>query len=194
MQPDVDDLPPTTARILADKALMRTCGQECVDWALGMLDQGHDGEAFCVLACMSPPYNHFEMAELRDKALSSLNLGDIQLSEALWGYAKETMKATIKGEKDVGSALNLLRILYFEGGFLQELQDSYLLYYAYMDLQESEYQYYWDGATRDNINQIVLQHFTSCLTEDSPMIQRTQSIPGKWISYLWGICKRLKIS
>lgn len=189
----IDDLPPTTSRILADKALMRTCGQECVDWAFAMLEQSHDDESLCVLACMSPPYNHFEMAELRDKALFSLNLGDIQRPEALRMYAKETMKAALTAGKDLGAALSILRDLYYEGDSLLELQDFYLLYYAYMDLQDSEDQHYWQAATRDNIDEIVLQRFTAYLNTDSAKVEGPQRTLSKWISCLNYVCKWLKI-
>lgn len=45
---------PTTARILAELALQVPCGQTCVDWAVGMLTAGHEGENLGMLAAASP--------------------------------------------------------------------------------------------------------------------------------------------
>lgn len=156
-----DDLPPTTARILANRALSRTCGQECVDWALNLLEQGHDGMALCVLACMHPPHNHFELAELRDTALADLKLAEIQPPQALNLYAVEIMKSALSDKIDSLRALQALRDIYCEDDCQQNLHDFYLLYHAYTDLQEYEEQYYWDDATSENIDSLVKQHFES---------------------------------
>jgi hypothetical protein len=36
-----------------------------------------------------------------------------------------------------------------------DLYDFYLLYFAYSDLQDASVQWYWEGATRDNILAII---------------------------------------
>jgi hypothetical protein len=65
-----------TTRLLASKALRRPCGQECVDWAVSMLEQGFDGRYLGILAGLTPPFNPFDLADLRDRALKELGISD----------------------------------------------------------------------------------------------------------------------
>ncbi|MNU10368.1 hypothetical protein D3C72_2574790 [compost metagenome] len=41
----------------------------------------------------------------------------------------------------------------------------YLLYFAKDDLTEEEYQHYWDGANRENIDQIISKTFKNWKAE-----------------------------
>ena len=50
-------------RFLAEKSLQVTCGQQCVDWAIGMLATRENRHFLLRLAGMLPPFNHFELAE-----------------------------------------------------------------------------------------------------------------------------------
>lgn len=54
---------PKTVEILARRRLDRECGQECVDWAIGMLEHGYgyDSKSLRALAGLTPPFHHFEM-------------------------------------------------------------------------------------------------------------------------------------
>src|SRR5262245_9133475 len=85
----------STAHILADKALQESCGQNCVDWAITMLEQGHDGHNLMMLAGMLPPYNHFEIAALRDRALHELRIGDLDPSVAIRTFAVERLRLAL---------------------------------------------------------------------------------------------------
>jgi hypothetical protein len=67
-----------TSRILLNKVLNRDCGQECVDWAVAMLERRMGGEFTARLAGMLPPHNHFQLAELRDRALEEIGAPHVQ--------------------------------------------------------------------------------------------------------------------
>jgi len=64
---------PTNTRILAEKAMDKPCSQQCVDWALSLIDQDHAEPSVCALAYKVPPFDHLEIAALRDQVLSDLN-------------------------------------------------------------------------------------------------------------------------
>lgn len=147
----------TTARILADKALQKVCGQECVDWAMSMLEQGGDGHYLAMLATMSPPFNHFEIASYRDHALKELGISDIDASRAVSTYAAERLRLLLNDEADPVSVLGVIKDLCVANGYQRDIFDFYLLYLAYTDLQEYETQWYWNGATRENIVSIIRQ-------------------------------------
>jgi hypothetical protein len=57
----------STTRLLALKALNRSCGEECVTWAIGQIERGKTERHVLMLAGMCPPFHHFEMAALRDR-------------------------------------------------------------------------------------------------------------------------------
>lgn len=145
----------TTARILAEKALQGTCGQECIDWAVSMLEQGQDGRYLTMLAGMAPPLNHFEVADYRDRSLRELGIADIGDAEAVTAYAVEHLRIALAGEADLISTLSALKDLCIANDYQRNLYDFYELYFAYTDLQESDVQWYWQGATRENIVSII---------------------------------------
>lgn len=130
-------------------------GHNCVDWAISILEQGRDGRYLAMLAGISPPFNHFEIADYLDYSLRELGLTGISDSAAVTTYAAEQLRLTLAGEADLTSTLGIIKDLYVARDFQRELYDFYLLYFAYTDLQESEVQWYWEGATRENIVSII---------------------------------------
>lgn len=147
----------TTAPILADKALQRTCGQECVDWAVSMLEQGHDNPGITMLAGLSPPFNHFEVAGYRDRSLRELGITDVSDSIAVTTYVAERLRLALSGEADLAATLCVIKDLCVARDYPRDIYDFYLLYFAHTDLQESEFQWYWPEATRENIVSIIRQ-------------------------------------
>lgn len=145
----------TTARILADKVLQKTCGQECVDWAIGMLEAGRDGECLSRLWGMVPPFNHFEIAALRDRALVEVGVADVAPAITFSRYATEVLQSGLTGETPLTTALATVKDLCIANDYQCGLFDFYLLFFAYDDLLDSEFTYHWPGATRENILEII---------------------------------------
>jgi hypothetical protein len=162
----------TTAHILADKALDEPCGQTCVDWAITMLEQGHDGHYLTRLAGMLPPYNHFELADLRDRALREQGIPDVDDSAAVRAFAAERLRLALAGEIELMTAVEAVADLCIARDYAKELFDFYLLYFAYIDLRDSDIQWYWQGATRENIDAISRQRAVEFLRETSEDNQR----------------------
>ena len=160
----------TTTRILADKVLQKTCGQECVDWAIRMLDEGHDGECLSRRWGMLPPFNHFEVASLRDHALAELGIPDFTPSVALSRCAKELLRAGLTGEIRLTDALATVKDLCIANDYQCDLFDFYQLFFAYSDLQEDEFTYHWPGAARDNILEIIRQRVEAFVCEQDPKV------------------------
>jgi len=55
--------------------------------------------------------------------------------------------------------LSEFKNIYFELDNDPDYQELYLLYNAKEDLEVSEVQWYWEGANRENINQIITDYF-----------------------------------
>jgi len=147
-------LPVTTARILAEKALQETCGRQCVDWAIGMLELGHDSPNLLQLAGMLPPYNHFELAALRDRALQELKIQEAPPSDAIREYAVEVLRCALNGDLEVIEALDILVYLCRADGFRKDLMQFYHLSYGQVDLQDGGMQWCLDGATVEDFDEI----------------------------------------
>jgi hypothetical protein len=149
--------------LLARKALGRPCGKECVDWAVSMLEQGRDGHSLAILAGMAPPFNHFELARLRDVALQEVDVPVLGKKEAVLAYAAELLRTALASQADLGKCLSVVANLSIEMDYPRELYDFYLLHFAYEDLQESENQWHWEGGTRENIVSIIRRHIEDFL-------------------------------
>jgi hypothetical protein len=163
-------LPVTTARILTDKALQETCGRQCVDWAIGLLERGQDSPHLRQLAGMLPPYNHFEIAALRDRTIEELKIAEVAPAEVIREYAAEVIRCALDGDLDVIIALKIVADLCVADKYPPDLMDFYCLYFAHIDLQDGGMQWYWNGATRDNIDEIfreLAQQFVAGETGES---------------------------
>lgn len=145
----------TTARILADKACQRQCGQECVDWAVSMLEQGCDGHCIMMLAGLTPPFNHFEVARFRDRALQEIGAADITSPTSADAVVADMFRHELANEAELAAALEVAKDLYVAFDLPHSLRDFYLLHLAWDELKEHEEQFYWDGANRENVVSIV---------------------------------------
>jgi hypothetical protein len=126
-----------------------------VDWAIGLLERGQDSPHLRQLAGMLPPYNHFEIAALRDRTMEELKIEDVAQSEAIREYVVEVLRDALNGDLHLIEALKTVTDLCIADGYRQDLMDFYCLYYAHLNLQHGNMQWYWDGATRENIDEII---------------------------------------
>lgn len=160
----------TTAEILAFKALNRDIDKAWVDWAVDMLMAGYDTEHLTILAGESEPFNQFEMQELADKVLAELQLDYSDKDQTIKNYACYLIDKSLDGELDNFKVLNILKDICIELDYEKYLYDFYSLYFAKDDLSYSENQWYWDGATRGNIDKIIMDYFTTwktnCVTDE----------------------------
>jgi hypothetical protein len=164
----------TTAQLLAEKALQKPCGQHCVDWAIGMLEEGRDGHNLTMLAGMLPPYNHFEIAALRDRALRELGIADIDREHAERTYASECLRLGLAGESNLLEAVSEIKDLCIANNYQKDIFDFYLLYFAYEDLECRGQQYYWPGANRDEIESIIRKRAEQFLANPCGKSQRPE--------------------
>ncbi len=159
----------STNRILAERALQETCGQQCVDWAVGMLEQGADSHFVLRLAGMVPPHNHFEIAELTDKALDELGIDDMPQDQAVTKYSVELLRSALRGDTDILTVIAQVKELCIATDYQRDIMDFYLLYFACSDLREYGYQYYWDGATSENIHSIMQERAAAFVTKSQTL-------------------------
>ena len=154
-------MPPSTKQIVAEKALDMTCGQTCVDWAVGLIEAGSDSMHTAMLAGMSPPFNHFEVASRRDQALADLGITPVSKSDAVRAWAAEYLRHAWEGGASRRSALRTISALCVRNDYQEDLYDFYLLDCAWDDLDEGGHAFHWPGATAETIEDIVQERISA---------------------------------
>jgi hypothetical protein len=145
----------TTNRIAAMRALERSCAQECVECAIGLLESGISTRNIDVLAGMTPPFNPFAMAALRDRVLEDLKAPDLPRELAVITYARELAADAFASVSSPFLSLQELSHLCSDVGYMKELYKCYLLANACEDLLVRGIQWYWDDVTLENIETVV---------------------------------------
>lgn len=149
----------STIEILIWKHFGESVNENWIQWAVDMMMAGFDTEHLVELAGIDKPYNQFELAELTDKVFDELGLDFKDEDKVVIGYATFVVKQVVLGKRDLLKSLKQLSKLCIDTDYNQIIYDFYLLYYAKEDLRYSEMQWYWDGADRENIDQICLDRF-----------------------------------
>jgi hypothetical protein len=164
----------STAEILAFKVLNRNIDKVWIDWAVEMLMAGYESENLTILAGESEPFNQFQMQELANKVLGELQLDFSNKEQIIKSYACYLINKSLTGEIDNFKVLSILKDVCIELDYEKYLYDFYSLYFAKDDLSYSENQWYWNGATRENIDQIITDYFlrwkSNCLTNGETTI------------------------
>lgn len=153
-----------TSEILAFKALNRDIDKTWVDWAVDMLMVGFDTENLTILAGESEPFNQFQMQELTDKVLTELQLDSSDKDQTIKNYTSYLIDKSLEGQLDNFKVLGILKDICIELGYEKYLYDFYSLYFAKDDLSYSENQWYWEGATRENIDKVISDYFINWKT------------------------------
>jgi hypothetical protein len=148
-----------TIEILIRKHFGESVDENWIQWAVDMMMAGFESEHVVELAGISKPYNQFELKELTDRVFDELGLDFSDQQSLVINYTTFLAKNVLAGRRDLLKSLRALNQLFNTSDHDEIIQDFYLLYYAKEDLNYSALQWYWDGADRENIDQICLDRF-----------------------------------
>ncbi len=146
-----------TIEILMRRHLQRACGQECVDWAIGMLERSVESRSLLLLAGLTPPLNHFEICALRDRALEEIRPPELSVADPVMAYVAEIVAPAMWDPGALRDVFERVTRLAIELGYPDDLQPFYNLHYAAEDLLHEDVQRYWPAANRENIDRIMRQ-------------------------------------
>ena len=141
------------------KAFNEDIDESWVEWALEMMEAGYESENLYILAGIIKPYNQFELQELTDRVLADLDLTTNDKSLTIRNYVYYILSKTINEPNKYLETLKEVKDICIGLEMEKEYMDFYLLYFAKDDLNESENQWYWDGADRNNIDEIIREKF-----------------------------------
>ncbi len=150
----------STAEILAYKVLNRSVDEQWSTWAYEMILAGFNTENLIILAGERKPFNQFEMKELTEKVFAELNMDYSNQEQVIKNYIYYLIeRVLVTYEQDAFSVLGILMNIYNEFDHPSYLQDFYMLYFAKEDLRHGDMQWYWDGADKNNIDEVITNYF-----------------------------------
>ena len=155
----------STYKILKAKAFNENIDETWIDWAIEMMEAGYESDNLYMLAGETKPFNQFELQELTRKVLKDLGLDYADKKTALRNYVYYLISTSIEHPETYYKTLRELKNICQDLDLDKAYMDFYLLYYAKDDLLVDEVQWYWDGADRQNIDEIIKERFKKWMDE-----------------------------
>ncbi len=148
---------PLTNKILSYASIEQINTDDSIDWAIEMMELGYECPSLAVLASFSKPTNYFEIIEYIKEAVQELGLEMKTGNDAILSYTSYYVYQ-IADKQHIRKSLAELYQFCTKHDYEDIIYDFYLLYWAWdqLDYDENKYNHYWEGATRDNIEQIVV--------------------------------------
>jgi len=130
---------------------------ECIDWAIEMMELGHESPTLFMLASFSKPTSYFEIIDYVRNTIKELGLEMKNGDDAVISYVSYSVQQIIKKEKIRKNLTDLYKFC-LRRDFDNLVYNFYLLYWAWdqLDYEDDNNNHYWEGVTRDNIEQIVV--------------------------------------
>ena len=155
-----------TYKIVAYSDLTTVNGDDCVNWAIEMLQLGYDTPSLLILAGLTKPTNQFEVKDYLKQALNELELEEKTGDDATLSYSYYYIVKIAKGE-DVKRNLKSVYEFCKARDYEKNINEFYLLYWAWDDLDYgNDYQAYWPDADRSNIEQTVIETAKKWVSEN----------------------------
>lgn len=155
----------STYKLLKAKAFNENIDEAWVDWAVEMIEAGYRSDNLYMLAGETKPFNQFELHELTKKVLEDLGFDYSDKDTVLKNYVYYLIANSIDHPETYYKTLRELKNICQDLDLDAAYMDFYLLYYAKDELTVGEVQWYWDGANRENIDQIIQERFRMWIAE-----------------------------
>ena len=152
-----------------------------IDWAIYMIQKGIEPENMLILASFSKPVDREEIKPYVSGVLKDLNLeeliGEYSIVSNCYYHVQQ-----IIDEYEVRKNLFSLYSIHLDNNYPDYTSPFYLLYHGWSDLETEGFNYYYDGATLNNIEMVVnleSQKFISKYIDKSEL--KTKEIEDKLI-------------
>ena len=147
-----------TYKVVALSEVIQLDPNECVDWAIEMLELGYESSHLLMLAASDKSTSYFEIKPYLERAAKELGLTMKNGDDGVISYSYYFIKE-ISLRKRV--RYNLAELY----GFCQQrdyegiVYDFYLLYWAWdqIDYDDTNQNHYWEGTNKENIEQTVVK-------------------------------------
>lgn len=155
----------STIALLGRATLRHAREEEYVEWAIHMLEQGHDTPNLCILAGLEPLLNHFEVQDHFNRSLKELGIERTEKEEEIKRYAIETVRHISKGIIDHKVGVSTLNAVCIASDYPSYLMDWYSLYDAMIDIDSGHYPNGFPEAYGKDFREVVLNVAKKFLSE-----------------------------
>lgn len=146
---------PLTYKVVAYQSMPDYDMDECVDWAVEMIELGYDTEHLLILAGLTKRVNFFETEKYLQAAMNELSLKPKTGEDGVISYSSYYIMQIAKGI-NVRENLKTLADCIVDVGYNRSVYDFFTLHWAWDDMDWYDgMQWYWPEATSDNIENIV---------------------------------------
>jgi len=146
----------TTTALLGRASLRHAREEEYVEWAVHMLEQGHDTPNLCILAGLEPILNHFEVQDHFSRSLKELGIERKENDVEIKRYAIETVRHILNGSIDHKVGVSTLNSVCIAGDYPSYLMDWYSLDDAMIDIDSGHYPNGFPEAYGKDFREVVL--------------------------------------
>lgn len=163
-----------TYKVVAYQAVPNFIWDEAVDWALDMIELGFDTESLLILAGLTKPLNYFETVSYLNAAISELGLQFRSGDEGIISYSSfyvNQIAQSIRIRENLGKLSEFVP----QVDYPSSIYDFYSLYWAWDDLDDVDMQWYYDGATLDNIEQLAVAKANQWMQDNELFYQQSLS-------------------
>lgn len=146
-----------TCKIVAFSEIRQVDTNESIDWAVEMMELGYESPTLFMLASFNKPTNYFEVIGYIKDTIQELKLELKHGDDAVLSYASYYALQIAKGQRVRENLTELYKFCQIRD-YNALVYDFYLLYWAWddIDYEDTEYNHYWYGARRENIEQIII--------------------------------------
>lgn len=125
-----------------------------IDWAIEMIRDGIETENVLIVASFSKPVDRYEIKPYITGALNELNLMEKYGEHSIIANSHYYLEQ-ILNDYDIRKNLTKLYKICLNGDMDSRLMPFYLLYHGWDGLEQIGANYYFEGATLDNIEEII---------------------------------------
>ena len=132
-----------------------------VDWAIDLIRQGKETDNVLMLASFTKPIDRFDIIPYVTAVLNDFGLEELDYKNAMIAKAHFHL-AEILNDNSIRKNLRSLQELCIDNNYQPGLMNFYLLYFAWDELEELGINYYFEGASLNNIEEILKDEARKC--------------------------------
>lgn len=127
---------------------------KAVDWAINLIQQGKDTENVLMLASFAEPFDRFEIGPYITNVLKDFGLEELDYNSALIAEIHYHLNE-ILNDREIRKNLKSLHQNCLNNNYESKLVNFYLIHHAWEELEEIGVNFYFEGATLNNIEQVL---------------------------------------
>jgi hypothetical protein len=156
-----------TYKVVALSEVIQLDPNECIDWAIEMIELGYDTPNLLMLSSFNKSASYFEIIPYLKSAIQELGMKMKNGDGGVISYSYYYIKEISLGKR---IRLNLAELYAFcqQRDYEGIIYDFYLLHWAWdeIDYEDLHPNHYWEGVNKENIERTVVKVANEWLEEN----------------------------